>query len=354
MKLSESTIGELFEHPNLEALVSQDDKIKISEYLVRMKNLPTEPLYIKILIGAGAWFATGFLLIFVVLIIGYSKEVGAIYCGIIFLAAAILIDKFSNKLFLSQVSLVMALAGNVLTVGGTMIRIRHHEVFVAFLVHAFICGIVYPFYKNSLYRFLAPLAFVIFAIGFIVEADLHKFIHILIFAEMILLGLLVTYKKLPTLFIPLTYASALMLPATLLFMNLMQINKWRENFNEPLWPSSLLLSGGLIYLYINLASGMKKIREPWMVLAIFTTILLGVISTPGILVAIALLIIGYAHDDRIFSAMSYLFLICFLGVFYYALNIDLYQKSLVIAGSGGLLLLVRWATCRLKPLEVPA
>ena len=90
---------------------------------------------------------------------------------------------------------------------------------------------------------------------------------------------------------PLAYASATTLPATLLFMNLTQVHLWQTNFSEPLWPSSLLLSGGLLYLLLHLA-GSKRFTEPWIMLALVVTVLLGIFTTPGILVAIALLVTG--------------------------------------------------------------
>ena len=50
--------------------------------------------------------------------------------------------------------------------------------------------------------------------------------------------------------------------------------------------------------------------------------------------------------------LSYLFLPCFLVVFYYVLNVDLAHKSWIIAGSGAVLLVVRWIVGRLHPGEV--
>jgi uncharacterized membrane protein len=131
-----------------------------------------------------------------------------------------------------------------------------------------------------------------------------------------------------------------------------QVYSWRESFNEPFWPSSVLLSCGLIYLYFHLAGGVQKRREPWMILAIVTTVLLGAFTTPGLLVAIGLIIIGYAFEDYLLSALAYIFLIYFLIIFYYALNIDLAHKSWIIAGSGILLLYVRRIASQFEPKEV--
>jgi uncharacterized membrane protein len=50
--------------------------------------------------------------------------------------------------------------------------------------------------------------------------------------------------------------------------------------------------------------------------------------------------------------LAYLFLPCFLIVFYYALHVDLAYKSYVVAGSGLLLLVVRQIIHYLQPRKV--
>jgi len=65
-----------------------------------------------------------------------------------------------------------------------------------------------------------------------------------------------------------------------------------------------------------------------------------------------LLFVGYAFGDRILTPLSYLFLPCFLVLFYYALNVDLAHKSWIIGGSGVILLIVRWIAGHCQPEEV--
>jgi len=108
----------------------------------------------------------------------------------------------------------------------------------------------------------------------------------------------------------------------------------------------------LIYLYFHLSNDVKRLGEPWLILAIVSTILLGVFTTPGILVAIGLLTLGYAIGDRILIGLSYVFGPLFLFYYYYSLTIDLAHKSWIIAGSGLLLLAVRWIVTRWQPEEV--
>jgi len=346
------TIRELLAHPKVQGLVSQDNAERIAEGLGKSGQASKDPMYIRILSGTGAWFAALFLISSLAIFRIFESGTGAIICGILFLLAAIIIDRVSKATFLSQLSLALAFAGNILVLGGAVNKFGNHEISVVLITHAVICAVVYPLFTNSIYRFLAPTALAALATVWIINEKVFVLMHLLIAAETLLAGILLLRKKLPSLLTPLVYSAATMIPVTLLSMNLMQANMWRNDFNEPLWPSSILLAGALIYLYFHLAGGSKRIREPWLIVAIVSTILLGIFTTPGILVAVGLLIVGYAFGDRILMTMSYLFLLCFLVLFYYALNVDLAYKSWVITGSGILLLVVRWIAGRCQPQEV--
>jgi hypothetical protein len=247
---------------------------------------------------------------------------------------------------LCQLSLALVFAGNALVVYGVMSAFRDPDVSVLVITHAIICAVVYPFFPSSIYRFVGPTALAALLTAWIIYEKIFVLMHFLIAAEMLFAGWLLLLRKRRDSITPLVYSAAAMLPATLLFMNLTQIGAWRIDLRVPLWPSSIVLAGGLIYLYFRLASGRRILRDSLLILAVISTIFLGIFTTPGILVALGLLIVGYAFDDRILTGFSFLFLICFLVLFYYALNIDLAHKSWVIAGSGVLLLVVRWLAGR--------
>ncbi len=345
------TIGELLEHPNLQGLVPPEEAEKIAESLGKDEDT-SDPIYISILSGIGAWFSAGFLISFFVISGIINSDAGAIICGALLLVAACAIVRSNKGTFLRQLALALAFAGNILIAfGAATASSPPGELTSALLMHAAVCALMYPLYPSTTYRFLAPIGLAIMATLWIIEEEFFVFIHLLLAAEMLLAGFLLLWRKCPPVFMPLAYAGATMLPATLLFMNLTQMHLWRTDFNKPLWPSSLLLSGGLIFLLLRLA-GSKRLAEPWMMLALVATVLLGIFTTPGILVAIALLIMGRAFSDRILAWLAYLFLPCFLIVFYYALHIDLVYKSYVVAGSGLLLLAVRWILQYLQTREV--
>jgi hypothetical protein len=344
------TIDELLAHPNLGGLVNQEEAEKIVQALGQPEETSAEPLYLRLLVGTGAWFSAAFLIFFLGLSGIIDNGTRAIIVGVILLVAAATLVHLSKAAFLQQLSLALAFAGNILVALGPLEAFSLSALTAVLLAHTAVCTVMYPLYPSSTYRFLAPTALAAIATGWIIDQKVFVLIHLLIAGEMLLAGFLLLRQKHPPLLLPLTYAATAMLPATLLFMNLTQMHLWRTNFNEPLWPSSLLLTAGLLILFLRLARK-KHLADPWMLLAFTATVLLGIFTTPGILVAIALLILGHALGDRILTMFALLFFSCFLVVFYYALNIDLAYKSYVVAGSGLLLLVVRHMLNYLQPKE---
>ncbi|MGA1871521.1 MAG: DUF4401 domain-containing protein [bacterium] len=344
------TIKELLEHPKVRHTVSKEDIDCIVNKLRTDEAQPKDPIYIRILSGIGAWFAAIFIIIFLFLSHLIKNGTGAIIIGLILFSGAIIIARASKVTFPQQLSLALAIVSNILLLYGFSEINRNFSLLTLAILQAVICVVIYPLFSNSIYRYLAPIGFVILATAWIVKEQRSHSIHVLIAAEMLLFGILILQRKRQNFLAPLMYSAATMLPATLLFLNLTQINLWRINFQSPLWISSIIIAAGIIYLFINLAGGLNHLREPWLMMTIFSTILLGIFTTPGVLVAISLLVMGYNYGDRILSGLAYLFLPNFLLLYYYALNVDLAFKSWVLAGSGLLLLAVRFIADRfLRP-----
>lgn len=341
-------MNELLSRLELEGLIIQQDLKGITDHLEKPQGGARDPLYIRILSGIGAWVAAIFLVWFLALIHALENGIVATIVGILFLAGGIGITRASKTTFLSQLCLALVFAGNALVVYGVLSALEAPDVFVLVITQAIVCAVVYPLFPSSIYRFVGPAALAVLLIGWIIYEKIFVLMHFLIVVEMLFVGWLLLLKRRPQSLTPLVYSAAAMLPATLLFMNLTQIGAWRVDLRVPLWPSSIVLAGGVIYLYFHLAGGWRVLRDPLLILAVISTLLLGIFTSPGILVAIGLLIVGYAFDDRILTGFSFLFLICFLVLFYYALNIDLAHKSWVIAGSGVLLLIVRWLAGRIS------
>lgn len=345
------TVRELLDHLSVRRMISQEQIDEIFNKHGITECETKDPIYIRILSGVGGWCAAIFLIMFLALAHLIEHGSGAFIMGVAFFGGSIFLARASKSTFSNQLSLALAFAGNILVLFGASDIFRPFGLSKLVFFQAVVCGVAYPLLRNNIFRFLSPIALVTLATAWIVEKQASHAMHALITAEMILFGILILQKKRHGDLEPLIYSAATMLPATLLFMNFTQIYVWRITFQVSLWPSSILLSAGLIYLFVNLAGGLNRPQKPWLILVTCSAILLGIFTTPGILVAIGLLVTGYAYCDRALTCLAYLFLICFIVLFYYALNVDLAYKSWVLAGSGLILLAARWIANCIRPKE---
>ena len=87
---------------------------------------------------------------------------------------------------------------------------------------------------------------------------------------------------------------------------------------------------------------MAKLKTQPLLLASMGALLLGLIAAPGILLAIMLMVLGYARHERLLLATGVVLIPVFLFLYYYQLDLSLLQKSAALAGSGALLLAGRF------------
>lgn len=345
------SIEELVKYLDLKQLINNEQKENLLKSQDSTIAITTDPLYIRILFGIGAWTATCFLLVFIFISDLISSDTATIVLGTIFLIIGVLINKKDEGSFLTQLSLSLAFSGNILLLVGIMEAGNFDTPLAIVISQSIICIIMYPIYRSSIYRFISPLMLVFLIFVWIFAEKYFMAIHFMIFLELLLVGYLLLFKQDSQILIPLSYASLIMLPGSLLFVNAPQLREFDIYINLSSWPSSILLSSALIFLFIHLA-GKNKLKEPWLILAIISAVILGLLTTPGILVAIGFLILGYAHDDLIITIFSYIYLFFFIILFYYNLNIDLAYKSWLIASTGVILLIIRKLVIYLETKEL--
>ncbi len=339
MKTNNFTYKELLGKLSERNLVSSEEIRIITNSLKFPYSQASKPLYIKILIGTGAWFSALFLCSFILIL---NDNPVIIMGGTIFFTIAIALSHLRKNVFFSQTSLAFAFSGNLILVAKISGCLeKSPSLATAVLSHLIICVILYPLVANNIYRFLAPTALAILATVWMFDEKLLVLMYGLIAFEIIFASVLLLREKNWGFnwLRPLIYSSAIMLPVTLLTINLIQNWKWHSYFYVPLLPSGILTAAFLIFLFLYFG-GIDRLIKPWMILAIVSAILLGSFTSPGIIAALALLIIGIVLDDRILTVLSHIFLILFLFLFYYSLDINLAYKSWIVGGSGVILLLV--------------
>jgi uncharacterized membrane protein len=154
---------------------------------------------------------------------------------------------------------------------------------------------------------------------------------------------LMTQSKTRRNYIPLAYALVVSLCMGIgLFSASNKFGSWRQEEIIDLGFVNLSLTMGLIALYGWAAGSIKKLNsEPVMLASIFT-LMLGFISIPGLLLSMALMILGYAKHEKLLIIAGLLLMPPVLCWYYYNVDITLIQKSEALVASGIALLLGRY------------
>ena len=83
-------------------------------------------------------------------------------------------------------------------------------------------------------------------------------------------------------------------------------------------------------------------RSEPMIIATMGVLLLATFTTPGILAAIGLMVLGYARRESELTGLGILFFPVFIVIFYFEWKTSLLTKSWILAGSGCVLLAARY------------
>ena len=319
----------------------------LADFILRRQQAKPPPLYLNILMIIGAFIAA-----FCFFII-FAKNPPIIVIIVMVAGAVSLQGKAGDGQgikysLLIQSSLAMMIAGKLLftvTVAETLSNYLPDYSYYPWgytLALLIIIVLTYPVYRMPVDRFLFPFIALCFILFSILSASGEY--SALLFQGFFLLqftiaAVLLTHGKLRSDYIPPAYALVFSLCVNVL---LLAFGPWKyiEVVISPYF-ASVILSGGLIALFGYVAGGMAKLKTAPLRLAVMGAVLLGLISAPGILLAIALMVLGYARHERLLLATGAALIPVFLFLYYYQLDMTLLQKSGVLVGSGALLLAAR-------------
>jgi len=326
------------------------DQEKIPAFMTEQQKNKSGPLYLKLLLGFGAFLSAIFLIGFLFLagLISEKHQEYWFLWGLAFIATAIQLhrmkghDEIMTQTFLAQSSLASMAIGKILFVYSIAHILDTSSGFPIALLIA--TGMTYYVYKVPTDRFLSSFCcLVAILMNIFFEAGLGDarawFVNGFFLCQLTAAAYLFTHDNIKPDYRPLTYALILSLCATVLLISTQSEFNPRK-YNDYIQPyiMNFLLTGGLISLLIHIVGDMKKIKTLPIILACCGTAFLGAISAPGILLAISLMVVGYDRHDRYVTWMGLLLVPVFLFYFYYSLDITLLQKSAVLFGSGIVLL----------------
>ena len=318
----------------------------LADFIIRRQREKPPPLYLNILITIGALLAA------LCLVTILPKEDTPIVVTLALIASAVWLkgkagDSHGLKYnLLMQSSLAIMIAGKLLFTGTVGKTLTHYLSDYSYdpwsytLALLMITVLTYPVYRVPVDRFLFPFIVLCFLLSNILEDSGEH--HILLFHGSFLLqfamaAVLLTHRRIKADYMPLAYALVCSLCAHVLLLASGELASEGITIISPYF-TSLILTGGLIALFGWAAGGMAKLKIQPLLLASMGAALLGLMAAPGILLAIMLLVLGYARHERLLLATGVALIPVFLFLYYYQLEISLLQKSAALAGSGGLLL----------------
>ncbi len=333
--------------------VVQSNDEDIESFVLAQQQDKELPLYLRALVGVGAFIASLCFIGFVTIGLSMTEEEDFVVWGLIFVALAIGLQKLSGddstvkSSFLMQSSFAFMATGKALfTIGMTGIFDSGWGATIAILI---ITAATYNIYRMSVDRFLSTFA-VFFSILVNILWDregagsrellLNGFMVI----QMVGVAVLITNAKIKRDYIPLMYGLLFSLCASALFLaSHAKFGYWRhEEFIDSTFVT-LLFTGGLIASVYWIVGGViEKLKSEPLRLAFLGIILLGLISAPGIILSIILMVLGYAKHGKVMVIMGALLVPVFLFFYYYNLDVSLMEKSGVLVGSGVALLAGRF------------
>ena len=339
----------LLEQLSSKGLVNSQE---LPDFVISQQHEKELPLYLRALVGVGAFIASLCLIGFLIAtnIINFSNELGLIIWGLTFIVGAIGLQALSDDdkhSFLIQSSFASMAAGKSLFVfgAGKMLDYGWGGATLALLI---ITSITYNIYRMSIDRFLSSFAVLFYILlNILWDRDISGSRELLLNGFFLLqfagAAILLTHGKIKRDYIPLSYAFVFSLCASVLFLSShVEFGHWRHK--ELIHPAfiNMILTGGLVALFGWAAGGIEKLKNKQLILASIGAVLLGLISAPGIILSIGLMIIGYAKHEELLIIAGALLMPIFLWLYYYNLDISLLQKSGIIIGSGVMLLAGRF------------
>lgn len=323
------------------------DESAMLQSLTESAKESDSPWYVKVMVGFSAWLAALILGVFFGIAGLIDTTESMLIWGAILCVGAVTLKRLTlPSIFWGQLAFAASLVGQGLLIAGVATKANDVTGTLFFVIGLeLLLLVVYPDLLHRLLSFLAVCAAIV---GLIVNWEIMDAIHFLTLLlatgavlvwleqERFLSGRFAAFHA------PVGYGLIISLFAVMLLkvadiFELLGSSSW--------WLSSLALAAVLLWLGLWT---LKQLNFPMVSLA--TAGMIGALAmlaipsydTPGILAAVLVLLLGFWCSNRILMGLATFFLLLFLGIYYYYLDVTLLNKSYILMGSGGVLL-VLWA-----------
>lgn len=312
------------------------------------------PLYVLFFLGISAFLLTIFLIGFVLIALKGANTKGLIGVGLVLILIAFRLQKGTPdlrslpRLFAYKLSFTSMFAGKILFVLGAGSFFNHVSSWHLLFFVTLITAVTYPFFHMFLDRFLSlcVLFFVLLLAclnrGEGYDTDLPNMLLLngSFCLQLMSAAFFLTAKNLSDPWRPLARALVVSLIFNVLFVSHLQNIFFNQKALNLTFMTGLLTLS-LLFL-IGWIGGRKRRHHPPLLSAFLGSLVLGFLSTPGILLSLILMILGYEKPEKILILLGAFCLPIFLFLFYYSLDLTLLTKSGILIGSGLLLLAGRF------------
>lgn len=332
-----STWAQLIESVGLNA----EQVESVQKQVAVVAGAPPDPAWLKALAAVAGWVACLLLAPFFSLFNVYESQTSMGVFGGLLLVLGVVLMRSGKVMFVHHLALAFSLLGSGMLVAAFADFDGDMSFGRLVLVQLVISVIAYPLVPSAAYRFLVSVNTAFLVVCWMVTSERHYY---WMPAWLVVLGavtgLLWDWRARPVALNALAYACAFALAGTVLFDVLIdQFRWWKVDMVSPQWVS-LPHAAVFIVVVASFTGGVAAFRKPWMWGACLVAALMGLSGESGMIIALLLLVISFAWDDRLLAVFAYLFLGGFLFFYYYSLEVPLVAKSWIVGGTGlGLLAL---------------
>jgi hypothetical protein len=301
------------------------------------------PWFVKLFIGIAAWIAALLITSFF-FAIGIIDEESALGFGLVFCAAAILLNRAGNRnTFWVQLSLAASLTGQALAIIG--LTSIFDELLIMTLVVVMLETALILLHRDSVLRFISTLIVIAFFLALIFDQEMQASIHVLILA--LAVGTLAIYLNQNRIKLLSLDETVLPVGSAITFSLLgILILPLMDEFIDLRWEfTAVVLFGMLIYLLWRIGTDLGySLRNPVVIALLVGALLLLIpaLRMPGLLAALIVLALGFWRNNQGLVWLAAIFLVFYIWAFYYSLEWTLLVKSLVLLASGLVLLGLRF------------
>ena len=325
----------------------------------------TIPWYMRVVVGFGAWVATGFLFAFLTELDILRDKTTSIIVGALLVAGAVWLRREVEGEFLRQASVAVSLAGQGLVVFGIGDVLDSPA--IAGITGVVLSVVLVRLMPDGLHRFLSAIIGSVSALAAAIDLDLPYGYEI---TTLVLVGLAAYVWRVSVrargettaeMLEPVGYGLVVALFGVLLFGESRLLAEVAREVHRGYRRSYLgaITTVGITTALLALVSEiMEEHRTPrgsklWVVtMGAIVLLAAATLSSPGIVAGATVLVLGFDRRNAVVIGLAVMFLLVFGSVYYYSLSLTLLEKSGVLVASGLLLLAVRWYLARGSAREV--